>query len=1148
MRYLHNCPYCEEPVTVTPAQVGKRAQCAACDGTFTVPSRVRSAPVPEKELEPIPDDDGATRRVVLILGLVFGALALGATVVVTCCVLVITGAFDKPKPDETAQADPPAERAPEPKPEPAPKPEVTPKPVPSVPPSAPSTPNNPQPPKVSAPDPVTEPPPVDREPNAGVPVFPPEPPIVPPGRPPLNQPMVPPFGRPPFGQMVPPLGQPFNPPGFPAPGAPEPAAPTGKLTFPVPVAVELKPAPLDKDAVELKLPGKVSDAVVGGGGRYWCLLLSDQKQVAVFDVNQAKVTKYIPLAGGSACLAAGMNKLLVVYPDTEVIVRYDLGTFEKEVTAKLPFRGTVKQTCLGAASAGPMLVFYGKGTDALAQAPVTFLDITTLKELDAGNNAGGRALTASFRDAMHYRASPDGRVYGAWATSHTPTGLNGLVVSETGVKAYNEHTSAGNVVPAADGHLLTDTGVYTPELKAIGKKEWGAGTRIPAQQGDWYLSFAPAKSDDFGFPDPNQPRATKASVFRTTDDRPIVSLGDIGVALGSDAWAATDFTRDKRFLFTPAGGLIAWIAPTNDALHLRKFDLQSELDKSGVDYLFVSSRPPAAEPGKPYTYKVGVKSKQGGVTVKVDAGPEGLKVAADDTVTWAVPKDWAGSDTVILTVSDKSGQEVFHTFALTRAVAPHAVAVKEPDPEPKRPEPKRPAAPGAVPEPKRPAAPARDPKPGFVRPAAAPAKITPTKAADKSEIKLPGSADMTCMGGNGRYVLFRVPKVKQVAVLDVCEGKVVKYLPLGEEGALIAAGNEHLFVLNPTANVVQRWNLKTFEKELTVANPLKGTPRQLLVGHATDGPVFVVGPNRALDGKTFKEIELGAGANGGGGMGGMAGHPQYPPSARVSADGRVFAWWTMGLSPSGLSSMVVGDEGAKSYYEHTSVGAILPGPDGTLFTAGALYTPELKALGDAKGLSGQPIPPAHGRLFLTVSGPDRFNNKTDTKVTLRMLGEARPLVELGALAGLDLPLDPWGAMAPGGRATLPVSDRAFLVPDAHALVLLNGAGDKVIVHKIEVEALLEKAGIDYLFVVSRPPAAVTGAAFSYKPEVKSKKGGVKIKLDAGPEGMKVSADGTVTWNVPANFADGSAPVILTVSDASGQETFHTFALPVRSRP
>jgi hypothetical protein len=443
--------------------------------------------------------------------------------------------------------------------------------------------------------------------------------------------------------------------------------------------------------------------------------------------------------------------------------------------------------------------------------------------------------------------------------------------------------------------------------------------------------------------------------------------------------------------------------------------------------------------------------------------------------------------------------------------------------------------------------PPADPKPGIVRPAANPAKITPTKAADKTELKLPGTADLTCFGGGGRYVLFRLPKVKQVAILDVCEGKIVRYLPLPEDGALIAAGNEHLFVLAPTANVIQRWSLTTFEKEVTVANPLKGTPRHLLVGHATDGPVFVVGPNRALDSKTFKEVPFGDRANGRG-MGDMAGHPQYPPSVRISADGRVFAWHTRGLSPSGLSSMVIGESDARWYYEHTTVGVILPGPDGTLFTAGGIFTPEQKSIGGKQGYQywyHPPIPAAHGKLYLSIP-PDNLpggRGQATAKVSLKMLGEEKALIDLGDLTGLDIPKDHNQTAATG----LQLYDRVFLVPDAKAMAILSGTLDKVFIHKFDVEALLDKAGIDYLFVTSRPPGAVRGTAYSYKPEVKSKKGGVTVKLDAGPEGMKVAANGTVTWNVPADFAEGSVSVILTISDKSGQETFHTFSLPVADK-
>ena len=94
-------------------------------------------------------------------------------------------------------------------------------------------------------------------------------------------------------------------------------------------------------------------------------------------------------------------------------------------------------------------------------------------------------------------------------------------------------------------------------------------------------------------------------------------------------------------------------------------------------------------------------------------------------------------------------------------------------------------------------------------------------------------------------------------------------------------------------------------------------------------------------------------------------------------------------------------------------------------------------------------------------------------------------------------------------------------------------------------AALNNAGIDYLFVDSLPvTAADPGKPYRYPITVKSKKGGVRFTLDSGPEGMTLSKDGVLTWNVPAHFEAGPAGVIVTVEDSAGQNVFHTFNVQV----
>jgi hypothetical protein len=147
-------------------------------------------------------------------------------------------------------------------------------------------------------------------------------------------------------------------------------------------------------------------------------------------------------------------------------------------------------------------------------------------------------------------------------------------------------------------------------------------------------------------------------------------------------------------------------------------------------------------------------------------------------------------------------------------------------------------------------------------------------------------------------------------------------------------------------------------------------------------------------------------------------------------------------------------------------------------------------------------------------------------------GRFSPLVTMDDIAGL----------------TAAEESTMFLMPKRGALVLVGRNQDELIVHPFDLDDLLGKSGLDYLVVASEPPTDLfTGDAFEYSPSVRSKKGGVKIRLDSGPEGMKVSPEGKVTWTVPAGAAKQEVVVILTISDASGQEIFHTFRVNITDR-
>jgi hypothetical protein len=129
----------------------------------------------------------------------------------------------------------------------------------------------------------------------------------------------------------------------------------------------------------------------------------------------------------------------------------------------------------------------------------------------------------------------------------------------------------------------------------------------------------------------------------------------------------------------------------------------------------------------------------------------------------------------------------------------------------------------------------------------------------------------------------------------------------------------------------------------------------------------------------------------------------------------------------------------------------------------------------------------------------------------------------------------------------PWEKRVFYYPRSNLLITLgdtSGRLDRLVLRRLNIVEQLNKTGVDYLAVISRPPFAKPGALFSYKVDVRSKKGGVKVRLAAGPKDMKVTSDGLVTWQVPADPQETAPDVVLTVTDSSEQEILHSFRIEV----
>ena len=215
----------------------------------------------------------------------------------------------------------------------------------------------------------------------------------------------------------------------------------------------------------------------------------------------------------------------------------------------------------------------------------------------------------------------------------------------------------GHVVPGPDGKFVfTAAGVFTNQFKKVNGAPAKPGYCLPAVEGDFYLSLTSAEAGKGG----------RLAVYLLGSELPLVKDASIDHGIHFDSWDRNFFGPWKRVFLIPKANLVVVFPESNDRLELHRFDVDKALEKSGRDYLLVTSRPSmTAKRGAEFVYPMSVKSNKGGVTFEISSGPEGMTVSPKGVVKWKVPADAKDSAIeVILSIRDASEQEVFHTFTL----------------------------------------------------------------------------------------------------------------------------------------------------------------------------------------------------------------------------------------------------------------------------------------------------------------------------------------------------------------------------------------------------------------------------------------------------------------------------------------------------
>ncbi len=431
------------------------------------------------------------------------------------------------------------------------------------------------------------------------------------------------------------------------------------------VAEGAKFVPYVGETQKIALPDTISDAVWGGGGRFLLLHLKKTRKVAVYDVNQAKITNYISLGSENTLIAAGLDKLIVVAPGENLIERWSLVSFQKETTLPLPVTGVVKTITLGYASDGPLLMLWATSTDALAHLNYSFFDLEKFAEQKF---TGGKGNHSSYRDAVHIRASGKGDVFGLWSTSGSPQGMETMVLVGNKITDSYQHESSGHIVPNFDGSaILTGLGgLCTPEMN----QKNGNRRNIP---------LAPSTHSRFYVSIPENPGAAvnlgskpfdgvKPAVFSLNGESRLIDLPDyeLGKQMDNASWSANDFTLDKRVMFVPQANQLITIPFANNHIVVKRFDMRDALDKASIDYLYVTSTPPRTyRPGHPFEYRVEAASRNTAIEYELSSGPKEMTVSRTGVLTWAVPEDFSEAKVnVIVTVKNGMNQSVYESFSI----------------------------------------------------------------------------------------------------------------------------------------------------------------------------------------------------------------------------------------------------------------------------------------------------------------------------------------------------------------------------------------------------------------------------------------------------------------------------------------------------
>ncbi|EDN70067.1 hypothetical protein BGP_3406 [Beggiatoa sp. PS] len=240
------------------------------------------------------------------------------------------------------------------------------------------------------------------------------------------------------------------------------------------------------------MPSPIEDVILAAGGKYLIFKFNEPKpQLGIFDVEQSDWVKTLNMTTQHFKMAANQDKLIIGLQETGELQRYNLETFEQEITRQ--YTGFKIQTmALGwDSNDAPMLVLLTpkeRHSKLLFSEQFVFIDVNSMLMSKMEVNGWKSLKNTSEKKGIGgnhkflLRASANGKIFTGWEKDAKHSYIIQL---ENNSVYYSLDTEAGDLVPNYDGTMIytQNKGIVDAHFnsKVTG---FGKGNLIPSLKGE----------------------------------------------------------------------------------------------------------------------------------------------------------------------------------------------------------------------------------------------------------------------------------------------------------------------------------------------------------------------------------------------------------------------------------------------------------------------------------------------------------------------------------------------------------------------------------------------------------------------------------------------------------------------------------------